>query len=212
MNDFKTIKEPASDTIIVKKSEFIGYISPVKTEEDALEFVAKIKKKHADARHNVYAYIVRENNTTRFSDDGEPHGTAGVPVLELLRKEGLTDIAIVVTRYFGGILLGTGGLLRTYTATAKAALDKAEIIVYKNFTVFLITSSYADYPKINYLLQSIPVLRDNNDFGIDVKLYLAVPDKNFDVLKNNIADITCNRAVIDVIDNRYDFFKDIKTK
>jgi putative IMPACT (imprinted ancient) family translation regulator len=99
---FKTIKEPASGSLVERKSEFIGYATPVKTEEDAIGFVNEIRKKHSDARHNVYAYILRENNTVRFSDDGEPHGTAGMPVLDVLRKEELTDIAVVVTRYFGG--------------------------------------------------------------------------------------------------------------
>jgi putative IMPACT (imprinted ancient) family translation regulator len=97
-SSFKTIRAPASGTLVERKSEFIGYVSPVKTEEEAIAFVNEIRKKHSDARHNVYAYILRENNTVRFSDDGEPHGTAGMPVLDVLRREELTDIAVVVTR------------------------------------------------------------------------------------------------------------------
>ena len=103
-----------------RRSVFLGYASPVTTEEEALEFVAKIKKRHSDATHNVYAYILR-GSISRFSDDGEPHGTAGLPVLEVLRKEDVTDAVIVVTRYFGGILLGAGGLVRAYSASARNA-------------------------------------------------------------------------------------------
>lgn len=209
MREYKTIKELASATIIEKKSEFIGTIAPVTTEEDALAFIQEIRKKHAAAKHSVYAYILRDNNTTRFSDDGEPHGTAGLPVLELLRKEELTDIAIVVTRYFGGILLGTGGLLRAYTASAKAALDKAQIVTYEKFISFSVTASYSDYPKIDFLLQGSTVLRDKTDFDTDVTLFIAVPTDDFEALKNNINDSSNGKAVIQILGERYDYLKNI---
>lgn len=207
MDKYKTLLKPACGRIIEKKSEFIGYIKPVSTEESALAFISEIKKKHADARHNVYAYILRVNNTTRFSDDGEPHGTAGMPVLDVLRKEGLTDAAVVVTRYFGGTLLGTGGLVRAYTAAVKAALDNAEPVVYRRFTVFSVSLSYSDYSKIEFLLQGEPVLKDNIEYGTDVKMFLAVPDEEYTRLSNNINEITCGKAVFTQLGGRYDYIK-----
>ena len=107
--------------IVIDKSTFLGYAKRVTAEADAVEFINKIKKKHSDARHNVYAYVLKDTNTTRYSDDGEPAGTAGMPVLDVIRKTGFTDAVIVVTRYFGGILLGKGGLVRAYTSAAKGA-------------------------------------------------------------------------------------------
>jgi uncharacterized YigZ family protein len=210
LDEYKTIEKPASDTLIEKKSEFIGYIAPVSTEEAALAFIAEIRKKHSDAKHNVYAYILRGNNTTRFSDDGEPHGTAGLPVLELLRKEGLTDVVAVITRYFGGILLGTGGLLRAYTAAAKAAIDKTQIVIYKKFAAFSVTSSYFDYQKIDYYLQGKTVIREKVDFGTDVTLFLAAPCEDTEIIKNNINDISGGRAIINFMGERFDYINENK--
>ena len=121
-NRFKTVKCEATAEIVEKRSRFIAAVKPVKTEEEALGFLEAIKKKHWNARHNVFAYVLEENNIQRYSDDGEPAGTAGVPVLDLIKKEGLSDIIVVVTRYFGGVLLGTGGLVRAYSAAAKAGV------------------------------------------------------------------------------------------
>ena len=126
--DYKTVKKGAYDEFVEKKSRFIGYVKPVTTEDEAIEFVNAVRKKHSDATHNCYAYIVRENNIMRYSDDGEPAGTAGMPILDVLRKEDLTDVCVVVTRYFGGTLLGTGGLVRAYTKGAQVGLDAAERI------------------------------------------------------------------------------------
>ena len=124
-----TLLKSGSATLVEKKSEFIGYACPVKDEDEAIEFVKSIKKKHSDARHNVYAYMIGQN-IARYSDDGEPQGTGGIPVLDVIRKSGFTDAVIVVTRYFGGILLGAGGLVRAYSAAAKMAVDDAGIVTY----------------------------------------------------------------------------------
>ena len=123
--NYLTVSEPAEASFIEKCSEFIGYISPVSTSEEAVDFINGIKARHRKAKHNVYAYILRQDNISRYSDDGEPQGTAGMPVLEVLRKRGLTDICVVVTRYFGGILLGGGGLVRAYSHAASLACDAA---------------------------------------------------------------------------------------
>ena len=125
---YVTIGKEGSATLVEKKSEFIGYAAHVENESEALDFIAKIKHRHSDARHNVYAYVLKKNNIMRYSDDGEPQGTAGMPVLDVIRKTGFTDAVIVVTRYFGGILLGTGGLVRAYSASAKLAVEDAGIL------------------------------------------------------------------------------------
>ena len=129
MSELYTVAEYGSDEFTEKKSKFIGYVKHVETEEEANQFIAEIKSKHWDAKHNVYAYILGENGSTqRSTDDGEPAGTAGRPVLEVIKGENLTNTAVVVTRYFGGVLLGTGGLVRAYGKAAKLAIENAEIV------------------------------------------------------------------------------------
>ena len=125
---YKTVQNHAETLLVEKKSKFYSNVCPVESEEEALEFLATIKKKYSDATHNVYAYIIDENNIFRYSDDGEPGGTAGMPVLDTIRKEGLVDVIVVVTRYFGGTLLGTGGLVHAYGASAKQGLIEAGIV------------------------------------------------------------------------------------
>ena len=129
MSTYKTLHEFGMDEIIIEKSTFIGYAKPIKTEEEAIEFVNEIKKKHKDATHNVWAYTVGKTmNIQRYSDDGEPQGTAGIPTLEVIKKEDLRDVVVVVTRYFGGVKLGAGGLVRAYTKGAKIGIDAAKVI------------------------------------------------------------------------------------
>lgn len=129
LTTYRTIGKSGEAELTIEKSQFIGYAAPAATEEEALAFIQAIKKKHRDATHNVPAYVIGENNDIqRFSDDGEPSGTAGVPMLEVLKKEDVRDTVLVVTRYFGGVKLGTGGLVRAYTKAAKLALDAAGIV------------------------------------------------------------------------------------
>jgi uncharacterized YigZ family protein len=126
---YKTLHEYGMNEVEIERSRFIGYAKPVKSEEEAIEFVNEIKKKHKDATHNVWAYTVGENmNIQRYSDDGEPQGTAGIPSLEVIKKEDLRDVVVVVTRYFGGVKLGAGGLVRAYTKGAKIGLEAGKII------------------------------------------------------------------------------------
>ncbi|NLW25121.1 MAG: YigZ family protein [Clostridia bacterium] len=149
MIEYKTLAKAGSDEIIIEKSRFIGYCAPVSSEEEALEFIEKIKKKHYDATHNVFAYVVGlDNNIQRYNDDGEPSGTAGVPILEVIKKEDLRNVVIVVTRYFGGIKLGTGGLIRAYTKGAKIALDAGIIIKKKLHKIFELEIAYTLLGKV----------------------------------------------------------------
>ena len=143
LKTYRTVEQLGQDEVVIEKSTFIGYARPVENEEAALAFIQEIKKKHRDATHNVPAYVLGEHNEVqRCNDDGEPSGTAGVPVLEVLKKENVRNVAIVVTRYFGGIKLGTGGLVRAYTKGAKVALESAKIITRVLYQTVIISVDY----------------------------------------------------------------------
>ena len=161
-----------------------------------MEFINSIKAQHRKAKHNVYAYILREGNTSRYSDDGEPQGTAGVPVLEVLRKEGLTDVCCVVTRYFGGILLGGGGLVRAYSHSAKLAVDAAERMIMCSCYPLEITADYNLYGKISYILPEFGVKTVDTDFGTDVTIKLLCKSDVCGALIDKIVDITNGSAKI----------------
>ncbi len=170
MESYLTVRHQSEFTLIEKKSEFIGVCAPVSTEEEAVAFVNSVKKKHSAARHNVYAYILRQGNTARFSDDGEPHGTAGMPVLDSMRKSGITDAAVVVTRYFGGILLGTGGLVRAYTAAATGAVREAEVARMEVFSLLSLRVNYSDYQKLQPIMSAFSARIADSEFGDDVQV------------------------------------------
>ena len=191
-----TVKEAAVASFIERKSEFIGSITPVKTEEEAIAFVNSVKKQYADAKHNVYAYLLRENNVTRFSDDGEPHGTAGLPVLDVLRKEGVTDVAVVVTRYFGGILLGTGGLVRAYSQAAKMALDAAVKSTMEKLLVFSLRVNYSDLQKIEPILENYTMIRLDTAYADDVRLSAAMREGEYPALEKALTERTNGRAIL----------------
>ncbi|MBQ8836801.1 MAG: YigZ family protein [Clostridia bacterium] len=175
---YTTLLGEGTDTYEEKRSEFIGVATHIDTETDALTLIKRIKSEHYDARHNVYAYVCSSGNVQRYSDDGEPQGTAGIPVLDVIRKSGLEDVCVVVTRYFGGTLLGAGGLVRAYTAAAKMAIDKAGIVTYENFSEFRMELSYSDYQKILAKLPNFNAKIDNTDFGETVTLDVALRSAN----------------------------------
>lgn len=204
---YVTLEHEASASFTEKKSEFIGYACPCKTEGEALAFIAKIRKKHADARHNVYAYQIKENNIMRFSDDGEPGGTAGMPVLDIIRKTGFTDACIVVTRYFGGILLGTGGLVRAYSHAAKLAAEAAHIITYEKFCECEIICDYADYDKIRSAYASFGLKVDSVDYAQDVTQRIAVRAAEADLLAETLTELTNGAVFFDRIGTRFDFLE-----
>lgn len=193
---YRTIYDKAQDSFIERKSEFIGYIAPVKTNDEAVEFINSIKALNRKATHNVYAYILRDNNITRYSDDGEPQGTAGVPVLDVLVKEGLTDICVVVTRYFGGILLGGGGLVRAYSHGCKIAVDAARIMDMCSCYELIITMNYNLYGKASYVFPQYEVKVLNIEFGADVKINLLVKSENADSFEKELVEITNGRIEI----------------
>lgn len=187
---YKTIKNRATADFIEKKSEFIGNIAPVKTTQEAVDFINEIKSHHRKATHNVYAYVLRDGNTSRYSDDGEPQGTAGVPVLDVLLKEGLTDICVVATRYFGGILLGGGGLVRAYSHTSKIAVQASEIMVMCNCFEFSAQMDYNLYGKVTYILPDYDVKITQTDFSDNVKMKFLVKSELSDKLSKELTDLS----------------------
>lgn len=201
---YTTLRKVAEAEFTEKKSVFIGHAAPVKTVEEAEEFIASVKKDHADARHNVPAFLIRGGAIARYSDDGEPQGTAGMPVLDVIKKSGVDDACVVVTRYFGGILLGTGGLVRAYSEAAKLALQAAEIVAYRDFSVLLIALSYADHAKVQSELTKHPTIIDSTEFGSGVDLQIAVLTSAEEALIGKIMEITAGRAEIVKIGTRFD--------
>ena len=205
MESYITIKERASFEYEDRKSVFIADAMPVSTEADALSFLEYVKKKYPDARHHVYAYVLRENSIMRFSDDHEPQGTAGMPVLDVIRKNGCTDTVIVVTRYFGGTLLGTGGLVRAYTSAAIGALNAAGIIKYDIYCDVEFSVSYSDHGKINSTLFSLGFRTDDTIFGADVKIVGRIEKSKADFLQNSLTEITSGRCKIEILGEKFDF-------
>ena len=205
MDSYITVKELAEYQFEDRKSRFIGFAKPVSTEEDALTFIQFVKKEYPDARHWVYAYVLRENSTMRFTDDREPQGTAGMPVLDVIRKNGVTDIVIVVVRYFGGILLGTGGLVHAYTEAALGALKRAKIIKFNTYTVFSITVGYSDYQKITSCLYDFDFLTEDTEYSDNVVILGSVISASYDDICNKLAEITSGRCKIEFIEKKYDF-------
>lgn len=171
---YKTIRKRAESSFTEKKSEFIGYISPAKTEEEAIAFINEIRAMHRKATHNCYAYILRNNNTSRHSDDGEPGGTAGMPIYDVLSKNGITDVVCVVTRYFGGILLGTGGLVHAYSKGASTALANSDIVTMEVADSLKISCDYTMYGIIGSVLPEYEAIIRNTEYSDIVCVYADV--------------------------------------
>ncbi len=208
MKGYKTAAKSASASFIEKKSEFIGYIKPCTTEEEALDFIGEIRRLHRRASHNCYAYILRDNNICRHSDDGEPGGTAGAPMLEVLNKEGLTDVCCVVTRYFGGILLGAGGLVRAYSNGVKIAVDAAGIKEMRLAARIMIRVDYSLYGKLGALFSEFDVRTQKEDFTADVGIELCLDNDSAKDFKDKLVDICFGRVKItDLGVEEFDFNK-----
>lgn len=205
MDSYTTILNEASYEYEDRKSVFIAMAAPVKTEEDALNFISYVKKKYPDARHHVYAYVLRENSIMRFSDDREPQGTAGMPTLDVIRKNGCTDTAIVTIRYFGGTLLGTGGLVRAYSSAAIGALNSAQIITYALYTTLSVKISYSDYQKITPHIA-------NGNFRVKETKYLdnvviigSIRSEFFNDFIKKTTEITSGRAEIETLSENFEY-------
>lgn len=197
MSGYKTIAGAVTASFVEKKSEFIGNIAPCRTEEEAIAFIQEIRRQHRKATHNCYAYILRDNNTARHSDDGEPGGTAGAPIFEVLKKEGLTDVCCVVTRYFGGIKLGASGLVRAYTEGAKIAAQSAQIKEMRMAEQMRLTLDYSLYGKIGATLSDFDVRLCKEDFAADVTLTLYIAEEKSGEFSEKLTDICCGKICIE---------------
>lgn len=201
--DYLTVDKACSFEFTEKKSRFIGYITPCDTEESAIAFINSVKKKHSDARHNVYAYILRENNKLRYSDDGEPKGTGGLPVLEVLSKKGLTDACVVVTRYFGGILLGTGGLTRAYTDACKGAVEKSGTVLMTECKVFELTCDYGFYNTLQSLLSNFDYKIIDNAFDEIVRITACIKINQYDEFLKELNEKFSGKLLPKVLFEKY---------
>ena len=190
MTEYYIPTRAAESEFVEKRSRFIGYIKPVETEAEARAFVEEIKKRHYDARHNCWCYLLREGGVVRYSDDGEPQGTAGQPMLGVFEKEGITDLVCVVTRYFGGILLGTGGLLRAYTKGAKDALDAAGVSVVRRWVRQLVPCTYTLYERLKQETERFGAVIEDTEYGADIVLTVLVPEEQSDAYAARILDFT----------------------
>lgn len=188
-----------------KKSVFIGHAISVKSEEEAQAYIKRQKSAYLDARHNVWAYLMKGEIVARYSDDGEPQGTAGVPVLETIRKSGVTDAVVVVTRYFGGILLGAGGLVRAYSHTAKLALEAAHIITYEQYTELELECSYSDYQKYLAELPRFGAITDDTVFSDRVNLLFSVKDTVAEELFRFIRETSGGKTEAKIRSHRFDY-------
>lgn len=194
----RTVYEGGQGEIIEKKSRFIATVKPVKTEEEALEFIESLKKRYWDATHNCFAYIIGGGTPLkRCSDDGEPSGTAGRPMLDVLEGERLSDVAVVVTRYFGGTLLGTGGLVRAYSGAVRAGLDASVLITRLRGIRLLIGTDYTGLGKIQYLLGQRGIKTLESRYTDAVELSVLVPDEEIKTLKQEITEVTSGAAKLD---------------
>lgn len=202
MEQYYSVLKECSGELVEKKSRFIGYISPVQNESEANLFLNKIREKHWDARHNVYAYVLK-NGISKSSDDGEPHGTAGVPILNVIKNNNLYDTIIVVTRYFGGILLGTGGLLRAYSQAATLAISNAQIVTFKFSNIFKLTCKYDQYNKILSVLENFNAKVDESTFLDDINLKFHVQVEKTEDLKNSLLKVTAGNLNLELLSSDF---------
>ena len=182
---------------VEKRSSFLGHVRLVETEDEARAFIAEMKKKYHDARHNCWCYIIKDG-PERYSDDGEPQGTAGIPMLEVMRREGVTNIVCVVTRYFGGILLGAGGLLRAYTKSAKDALDAAGISVVRRWVEADVPCSYSQLEKLKAELMGCGALIGDVEYGASVVIKILMPEEEAEEIKAKIFDVSAGSVAVSV--------------
>ncbi|MBQ8597676.1 MAG: YigZ family protein [Lachnospiraceae bacterium] len=196
---YKVVYEQGTGEYEEKKSRFIANVMPVESEEEAAAFIESIKKKYYDARHNCPAFIIgRNRELTRCSDDGEPSGTAGKPILEVLMGAGVTNVAVVVTRYFGGTLLGTGGLVRAYTQATQAGLADAKIATMRYGTELLVGVDYTDVGKVQYLLANEQIEIVDSRYAQSVDFEIRIPHERVEEMQKKLTEITCGRAVMEI--------------
>lgn len=198
MSEFYIPAGPGEAEFVEKRSSFLGHVRMVESEEDAKAFVQAVKKEHYDARHNCWCYAIKDG-PTRYSDDGEPQGTAGVPMLEVFQRQGVTNFVCVVTRYFGGILLGAGGLLRAYTKSAKDALDAAGVAVVRRWVEMSIPCSYSLLERLKLETESADGIITDIEYGADVTIKALLPEEGTEKFCDRVFDVTSGTVTVEVI-------------
>ena len=201
--DYKTVSQSAKDEFVERRSRFIGYCKPVSSEQEAIDFINEKRSEHWNATHNVYAYSLREGNIKRYSDDGEPSGTAGMPTLDVITKNEIYDVCVVVTRYFGGVLLGTGGLVRAYSQGAKLALEAGGIVLMQSCDICSLKCSYNQYGKISSLIIEMGAVVDDTIFEADVIINFHIKSEYLPGLNKKLADLTCGEVQVVLDGNGY---------
>ena len=208
MTEYYIPTRESEATFVEKRSEFIGHVWRVESEEEARAHIEATKKKHYDARHNCWCYIIR-GGAVRYSDDGEPQGTAGQPMLNVFQREGVENVCCVVTRYFGGILLGAGGLVRAYTQSAKDALDAAGISVVRRWVAMEVPCSYAMFERARLEVTAFGGVVESVDYGADVVLSALLPEERAEEFAAHILDVSA--GAIEVLEAG-EQFKDVPWK
>ena len=208
MTEYYIPTRESEATFVEKRSEFIGHVWRVESEEEARTHIEATKKKHYDARHNCWCYIIR-GGAVRYSDDGEPQGTAGQPMLNVFQREGVENVCCVVTRYFGGILLGAGGLVRAYTQSAKDALDAAGISVVRRWVAMEVPCTYAMFERARLEVTAFGGVVENVDYGADVVLSALLPEERAEEFAAHILDVSA--GAIEVLEAGEEF-KDVPWK
>ena len=208
MTEYYIPTRESEATFVEKRSEFIGHVWRVESEEEARALIEATKKKHYDARHNCWCYIIRDG-AVRYSDDGEPQGTAGQPMLHVFQREGVENVCCVVTRYFGGILLGAGGLVRAYTQSAKDALDAAGISVVRRWVAMEVPCSYSMFERARLEVAAFGGVVENVDYGADVVLSALLPEERAEEFAAHILDVSA--GAIEVLEAG-EQFKDVPWK
>ncbi len=192
---YKTLRAENAAEFVINKSRFIGCGCPCQTEEEALSFLARVRQRHKDATHNCYAYIIGMNaGVMRYSDDGEPGGTAGLPIIEVMKARGVVNCAVVVTRYFGGVLLGAGGLVRAYAQGSKAALDAAGVVRMEKSASYLVEVDYSTWQRLSYFLRLAPCIVNHTEFTDRVLCTLMVRQTDEERLLLEIARVCDGKA------------------
>ena len=202
-DEYVSLREEAETELEIKRSVFIGNARPVTSAEEAEEFIREVRARHEDARHVCFAYVLRSGGVSKYSDDGEPQGTAGMPMLEVLKKNGLCDTVVTVTRYFGGILLGASGLVRAYSAACAMAIEKGGICRYGVFARLKLSAGFKDYPKAEYELRRLGARLDAPIFSSDVELTFYIEDEKADSVISRLADMSAARIKCEKISKEF---------
>lgn len=206
MSYLTVIKENTAE-YTEKRSRFIATLRHCETEEELAAFLEEMRSKYWDARHNCYACSLKEGALCRFSDDGEPHGTAGKPMLDIIAGSGITDIAVVVTRYFGGVLLGTGGLVRAYSAATRDVLQTAQVVEMVNCTLYKTVCEYSDHQKLEALIQNSGGKIENTDFADKVSIYYSLKNELADDFFLKLVEVFSARLTAEVVEKKITAFE-----